>query len=132
MESTIHQMMNPILFQTTDWDTLPRKEVKGETGAAWYRTLRFEGFRVRLVEYSENYKADHWCSVGHVVYCVEGEMVSEQMDGRTFTVSKGMSYTVSDDTGFHRSYSKHGVKLIIIDGNFLKNKKEATLNPWRM
>lgn len=124
--------MNPILFQTTNWDVVPATTSQGEHGVATYKTLSFEGFRVRLVEYSKNYRANHWCKAGHIVYCIEGEMISELADGRTFTLRKGMSYTVSDDASMHRSYSKEGVKLLIIDGQFLKNRKQPTLNPWRM
>jgi quercetin dioxygenase-like cupin family protein len=124
--------MNPIVFQTTNWEAVPVTTSPGEQGTATYKTLSFEGFRMRLVEYSKNYRADHWCKAGHIVYCIEGEMTSELADGRTFTLRKGMTYTVSDDASMHRSYSKEGVKLLIIDGQFLKNRKQATLNPWRM
>lgn len=124
--------MNPIVFQTTNWEAVPVTTSQGEVGTATYKTLSFEGFRMRLVEYSKNYRANHWCKAGHIVYCIEGEMTSELADGRTFTLRKGMTYTVSDDASMHRSYSKEGVKLLIIDGQFLKNRKQATLNPWRM
>jgi hypothetical protein len=130
--SLADKIMNPILFQTTNWNTIEPTMAEGESGVAHYRTLNFDGFRVRLVEYSKNYKANHWCKAGHIVYCIEGEMTSELADGRIFTLRQGMSYTVSDDASMHRSHSSGGVKLLIIDGQFLKNKKEATLNPWRM
>ena len=130
--SLADNLMNPILFQTTNWNAVPPVESGGECGVASYRTLQFDSFRVRLVEYSKNYRANHWCKAGHIVYCLEGEMISELADGRTFTLSKGMSYVVSDDASMHRSYSREGVKLLIIDGTFLKNKKEAILNPWKM
>jgi mannose-6-phosphate isomerase class I len=124
--------MNSILFQTTDWDSVPRTESQGEDGVAYYKTLEYESFRMRLVEYSKNYKADHWCKAGHVVFCIEGSMTTELADGRTFSLEKGMSYTVSDEASMHRSYSAGGVKLLIIDGKFLGNFKKPILNPWRM
>jgi len=34
-------------------------------------------------------------------------------------LTKGMSYIVSDDMSSHRSITKKGVKLLIIDGDFL-------------
>jgi quercetin dioxygenase-like cupin family protein len=133
MESPIQQMtMNPIMFQTTNWDHVPLTQSAGESGVAYYRTQTFAGFRVRIVEYSKGYKADHWCKSGHIVYCLEGEMVSELADGRKFVLSKGMSYTVSDDVSRHRSFSENGAKLMIIDGQFLKHKKESQFNPWKM
>jgi quercetin dioxygenase-like cupin family protein len=126
--------MQSILFQTTDWAAVPVTEHRGEQGTAWWRTLQFDGLRIRLVEYSAEYKADHWCKAGHIVYCIEGEMISELADGRTFILSKGMTYQVSDNVSMHRSYSETGAKLLIIDGSFLNNKKEIErmLNPWKI
>jgi hypothetical protein len=114
--------MNPnnIPFQTTDWSTVPSVEHKGETGSAYWQTLQFGDLRIRMVEYSKNYKADHWCQKGHIIYCIEGEMTTELSDGNEFVLTKGMSYQVSDELSSHRTYSKDGVKLFIVDGGFLK------------
>ncbi len=76
--------------------------------------------RIRIVEYSAGYIADHWCKKGHIVHCLEGEFVSELESGKAFSLTKGMTYVVSDELSSHRSISKDGVKLLIIDGNFLK------------
>jgi len=112
--------MYTIPFQTIDWSSVEKTEHKGETGTSFWQTLMVAGLRVRLVEYSENYFADHWCAKGHIVYCLEGEFESELQTGEKFVLSKGMSYIVSDDLSSHRSSSKNGVKLLIIDGAFLK------------
>lgn len=109
-----------IPFQTVSWDNIPREEHPGETGTSWWQTLQLGGLRVRLVEYSKGYKADHWCQKGHVVHCLDGEFVSEMEDGNQFILTKGMTYVVSDELSSHRSVSANGVKLLIIDGNFLK------------
>lgn len=110
-----------IPFQTIDWKSVPRTEHKGETGVAYWQTLQFAGLRVRLVEYSKNYKADHWCEKGHIVYCLDGEVINELKDGTQSTLTQGMSYIVSDDLSVHRSITQDGVKLLIIDGDFLKS-----------
>jgi hypothetical protein len=109
-----------IPFQTIDWTKIPRTEHPGETGMAWWQTLEFQGLRLRLVEYSAGYIADHWCSRGHIVHCLEGTFVSELRNGEKFTLSKGMTYVVSDELSSHRSVAKDGVKLLIVDGDFLK------------
>jgi quercetin dioxygenase-like cupin family protein len=75
-----------------------------------------------MVEYSKGYFADHWCQKGHIVHCLEGEFVSEMQGGEKFTLTQGMTYIVSDDLSSHRSITKEGVKLLIIDGDFLKLK----------
>lgn len=124
--------MKTIPFHTTDWNQTPVKVFDGETGTATWKTLDYGGLRIRKVTYSANYKANHWCSLGHIVYCLEGELTSELADGRTFRLSAGMSYQVSDDVSSHRSHTTGGATLLIIDGDFLKNKKEFHLNPWRM
>ena len=122
--------MNSIFFNTIDWENIPATVHAGETGVAHWKTIEHDRFRMRVVEYSKDYKADHWCTKGHIVFCLAGEMTSELSDGRVFTISEGMSYQVSDDVSVHRSHSRDGVRLLIIDGGFLNNKKIA--NPWRM
>jgi hypothetical protein len=111
-----------IPFQTIDWTTVPKTEYKGETGHALWQTVQFPGLRIRIVEYSKGFLADHWCKKGHIVHCLEGEFISELQNGEKFTLTKGMTYVVSDDLSSHRSTTTDGVKLMIIDGDFLKLK----------
>lgn len=113
--------MNPkIPFQTIDWSAIAKTEHPGDTGTAYWQTVQFQGLRIRMVEYSPGYLADHWCQKGHIVHCLEGAFVSELQDGASFSLSKGMTYVVSDDLSSHRSVTEEGVKLMIIDGDFLK------------
>ena len=79
-----------------------------------------EGLRIRRVDYSKGYLADHWCKKGHIVHCLEGELESELDIGQKFLLKQGMTYLVSDDLSNHRSFTENGVKLLIIDGDFLK------------
>lgn len=109
-----------IPFQAIDWSDIPKTEHKGETGIAYWQTLQLEGLRIRIVEYSKGYVADHWCTKGHIVHCLEGDFVSELNDGRKYTLKKGMTYVVTDELSSHRSTTVNGVKLLIIDGDFLK------------
>ena len=109
-----------IPFQIIDWTNIPKTEHKGETGIAYWQTIQFDGLRIRLVEYSKDYVADHWCKKGHIVNCLEGEFVSELQNGEKFTIKQGMAYVVTDDLSSHRSITKNGVKLLIIDGDFLQ------------
>lgn len=113
---------NNIPFHTTDWSKIPVTEHTGETGMAYWRTLQFGDLRVRMVEYSPNYKADHWCQKGHLLFVIEGEMTTELADGQLFVMKTGVSYQVSDDLSSHRSFTEWGAKLIIIDGGFLALK----------
>lgn len=107
-------------FQAIDWNQIPKTEHAGETGTAWWQTLQFPRLRLRIVEYSPGYLADHWCRKGHIVHCLEGEFVSEMEDGKQFLLTRGMTYVVSDNLSVHRSVSHNGVKLLIVDGDFLK------------
>ncbi len=109
-----------IPFQTIEWEHVPRTEHKGETGVSHWRTMQFAGLRVRYVEYSENYKADHWCELGHIVYCLQGEVTNELEDGTKSVLRPGMSYIVSDGLSSHRSVTESGGHLLIIDGDFLR------------
>ncbi len=113
---------NNIPFHTTDWSQIPATTHTGETGVAYWRALQFGDLRVRMVEYSPNYKADHWCQKGHLLFVIEGEMTTELADGQLFRMKTGVSYQVSDDLSAHRSFTENGAKLIIIDGGFLALK----------
>lgn len=113
---------NNIPFQTIDWTIIPKVEYKGVSGTAMWQTVQFPGLRIRIVEYSAGYLADHWCRKGHIVHCLEGEFVSELQNGDKSILKEGMTYVVSDDLSSHRSFSKNGVKVMIIDGDFLKHQ----------
>ena len=107
--------MSDIPFGTTDWSQLAPTEHKGERGCAYWRTQFFGTVRVRMVEYSPGYFADHWCVKGHILLCTEGELHTELKDGRKFTLKPGMSYQVADNAEPHRSYTERGAKLFIVD-----------------
>jgi hypothetical protein len=102
-------------FQTTDWLSVAPTTHKGDAGEATWRTKEFGEIRVRLVDYSPGYVADHWCSKGHIIFCVDGELVTDLNDGRSFTLKPGMSYQVADDDGQHRSHTDKGARLFIVD-----------------
>ena len=103
-------------FTVTDWNKLEPSVHPGETGQALWRTLNIGELRVRMVEYSPGYLADHWCDRGHVLYVVTGELDTELRDGRKFTLKPGMSYQVSDfGDAAHRSSTATGATLFIVD-----------------
>ena len=107
--------MNEIPFGTTDWPTVEVTEHKGETGMAYWRTRHFDDIRVRMVEYTPGYLADHWCVKGHILLCLEGELHTELEDGRKIVLRPGMSYQVADHAEPHRSFTSVGAKLFIVD-----------------
>ncbi|WP_336706567.1 MULTISPECIES: DHCW motif cupin fold protein [unclassified Cedecea] len=102
-------------FNTTDWATLIPTEHPGITGKALWRTQQFGPIRVRMVEYTAGYLADHWCQKGHVLLCLKGELQTELEDGRQFTLTPGMSYQVADGAEPHRSSTPSGAVLFIVD-----------------
>jgi len=108
-------LMSDIPFGTTEWSTIEPTEHKGETGFAYWRTQNFGNIRVRFVEYTPGYLADHWCVKGHILLCVEGELHTELADGRKFVLKSGMSYQVADSAEPHRSSTATGAKLFIVD-----------------
>jgi very-short-patch-repair endonuclease len=107
--------MSQTPFGITDWSKVERTEHKGETGTAYWRTRQFGDIRVRLVEYSAGYLADHWCTKGHILLCIDGELHTELADGRTFVLMPGVSYQVADNAEPHRSRTPVGAKLFIVD-----------------
>lgn len=107
--------MTEIPFGTTDWSAVERVEHKGETGLAYWQTRSFGGIRVRMVEYTPGYLADHWCEKGHILLCLEGELHTELKDGRKFVLKPGQSYQVADNAAPHRSLTEVGAKLFVVD-----------------
>ena len=116
--------MAEIPFSTVDWSTVeatehPGEMVEGRHGVALWRTRNFgpadNQVRVRMVEYTPGYVADHWCQKGHVLLCLEGQLDTELADGRCFTLTAGMSYQVADGALAHRSSTAAGARLFIVD-----------------
>jgi len=104
-----------IPFESVSWDDVEPTLHPGESGVAYWRTRQFGDVRVRMVEYSPGYVADHWCSKGHILLCIDGELETELKDGRRVTLTPGMSYQVADDTEPHRSIAPRGARLFIVD-----------------
>ena len=102
-------------FCTVDWSTIKPTIHPGITGEAYWRTFEMGNIRVRMVEYTPGYFADHWCKRGHVLFVLEGELVTELEDGREFTLTSGTSYQVAENINPHRSHTEKGAKLFIVD-----------------
>ena len=111
--------MSSIPFHAINWDAISKTEHRGLERTSFWQTMQFPGLRLRIVEYTKNYIADHWCQKGHIVHCLEGDFESELSNGEVIKLTKGMTYIVSDNRSSHRSTSATGVKLLIIDGDFL-------------
>ena len=108
-------LLRDIPFATTDWSTVEPTEHKGDTGTAFWRTRQFGDVRVRMVEYTAGYEADHWCEKGHILLCLEGELHTTLKDGRVVILKPGMSYQVADGAEAHRSSTPTGARLFIVD-----------------
>ena len=102
-------------FGIVDWSHVATTTHAGTRGEARWRTQQFGDVRVRMLEYSAGYLADHWCSKGHFLLCLEGELETELADGRRFTLTPGMSYHVADDAEAHRSSTRDGARLFVVD-----------------
>ena len=102
-------------FGTVDWNAVEVTTHAGTSGEARWRTRQFGQVRVRMLEYSPGYVANHWCTKGHFLLCLEGELLTELADGRRFTLSPGMSYQVADGAEPHRSATRTGARLYVID-----------------
>jgi hypothetical protein len=102
-------------FTLIDWATVEGEKHAGITGFAEWKIKQLGDVRIRMVEYSPNYLADHWCDKGHIIFCVDGRMTTELKDGRKILLEKGMTYIVGDDSGSHRTFTETGVKLFIVD-----------------
>jgi quercetin dioxygenase-like cupin family protein len=104
-----------IPFHTTEWKNIETIRHDGETRYGVWKTIHIGNIRIRQVEYSVDYRANHWCSKGHILLCIEGEMTTELKDGRRFVLKEGTSYQLGDNMEPHRSFTQKGCKLFIVD-----------------
>ncbi|MCX6829393.1 MAG: DHCW motif cupin fold protein [candidate division Zixibacteria bacterium] len=103
-------------YTVTNLNQIAPTEHKGESGVAYWHTFEQGNLRVRIVDYSPGYLADHWCPRGHVVLVLEGELINELKDGTRSVLTPGMSYQTQDDSiNPHRSFTRTGAKLFIVD-----------------
>lgn len=107
--------LDPFAFAVIDWEALELERHPGDSGFATWRTWHAGALRVRMVDYSPGYLADHWCEKGHIILCLTGQLDTELADGSCHTLSPGMSYHVGDDVAPHRSSSMAGARLFIVD-----------------
>ena len=102
-------------FETIDWSSIKKIELQGESGFAISQTIMMGSIRIRMVEYSMDYLADKWCKKGHIIYCIKGKMTTELKNGEIFKLRAGMTYHVGDGNTPHRSSSRKGCILFIVD-----------------
>ena len=115
LQGMMNVKIQDVPFCTVDWCQIKPTVHPGITGEAYWRTFEMGNIRVRMVEYSPAYFADHWCKRGHVLFVLDGELVTELEDGREFTLTSGMSYQVAEGSSPHRSHTEKGAKLFIVD-----------------
>ncbi len=102
-------------FQQIDWSETKPELHPGTSGTASWKIFNMGDIRVRIVEFSATYEADHWCNKGHVVYCIDGEMTTFLEDGSEFVLSAGKSWFVGDDSDAHCIKSEKGCTIFIVD-----------------
>ena len=102
----------PISF---DWNIIPTQKNNGKTGFCLIRTHTLGEIKIRHIEYSANYSADHWCDKGHIVFIIDGELRIEHKDNSIHTLHGGMTYLIGDNTLAHKAKSEFGAKALIID-----------------
>lgn len=102
-------------FSIIDWSKIAEEEHRGETGFAIWQVLNVGPIRIRRLQYSPNYKADHWCKKGHIIHCLEGKMETELDDGRIMELTAGQTYIVGDDGEAHKTSTEKGCVLFVVD-----------------
>lgn len=72
--------MENIPFGITDWAQIEAERHPGDSGFALWRVAKFGDIRVRMVDYSPGYVADHWCIKG--AYSFVPERRNDHRPGR--------------------------------------------------
>ena len=101
-------------FSPIDWSTIDPVEQPGASGTSLWRTVELGDIRVRMGEFSPGYSAPDWCTRGHVVLILEGELETELQDGRRVVQGPGMGLHIGDGHS-HRSSTRTGARVFIVD-----------------
>jgi len=100
----------------TDWSHVTASTLPGESGTVTNRRCQLGDIQLRRVDYSAGYVADHWCSKGHIIFVVEGDLIVEHQDGRMYPLTPWMSYHIADGDGApHRVRSEKGASIFVVD-----------------
>jgi len=99
----------------TDWSQIPESVHPGAPGTATVRSRQLGDIQLRLLVYSPNYVADHRCQKGHIVYVIQGQVVTEHRETTNYTLESGTTYHVPDNGPPHRAVSHGGATVFIVD-----------------
>ena len=102
-------------FTTISWENQRAITVPGETGFAIVKAVQAGEICLRLVEFTPGYRADHWCSKGHVVFVLSGSLSTVLRDGRAFEAVAGSSFHVGDEEDHHLVETSNGATVFIVD-----------------
>jgi hypothetical protein len=99
-----------------DWSEIPATTHAGETGSATERARVFGDIRLRVIEYSPGYLADHWCDKGHILLITAGALAIEHRDGSRYDLAAGGTWHVADHGApAHRVVCDRGATVFIVD-----------------
>jgi quercetin dioxygenase-like cupin family protein len=104
-----------IPFTNIDWSAHPAAETNGTSGTAIAKEIQLGDIRLRQIEFSPNYSADHWCSKGHIVHVLEGSLTTTLQNGQIHLTTAGNAFVVSDNLDAHRAHTTTGAKVLIVD-----------------
>jgi mannose-6-phosphate isomerase class I len=104
------------LFHSIDWEMLQTEEHKGESGTSYWRIYETDDFRVRMIEYSPEFRLEHFCSKGHIILVVDGKLSLEIKNNGKIELEEGMSFLIGDSQkNSHLAFTKTGAKVFIVD-----------------
>lgn len=103
-------------FTVVSFDKLPSHLLEGEEGSSTFCEENLAGARIRLVEYSPGYVADHWCELGHFGYMLSGNLVVELRGKTGFNLNAGQAFLVSTEGDApHRVSTVAGARMLLLD-----------------
>ncbi|WP_317898706.1 DHCW motif cupin fold protein [Aurantibacillus circumpalustris] len=108
-------ILNNIPPNLIDWHNTPTEKSNGAKGFASSKIKLFGDIKIRQVQYSADYLADHWCVKGHIIHILEGELILDYKDGTSHIITANTTYIVGDDGIPHMAKSINGALVLVID-----------------
>lgn len=98
-----------------NWETIKQTETGGETGINTAGEFTAGNTRIRIAEYSANYKSAEWCDKGHIIHCIAGEITLFFSNGNEIMLGEGKSVVIADGDSHIAETGSKPARLFIAD-----------------
>lgn len=79
-----------------------------------YKAYKYENQQVRLVEFSEGFIEEDWCTHGHVAYVLDGSFATDYSGVLEYYKSGDIVYIPQGETDKHKAVLGKGERVLLL------------------